>query len=103
MNTVNNTQVQSSTVIPPGSRAALYARVSSEQQAQAGTIDSQLAAIRQRIAQDGLSIEAEMCFVDEGFCGATLVRPALERLRDLAAAGGVDRVYVLCPDRLARS
>ena len=84
-------------------RAALYARVSSEQQAQAGTVDSQVAAVVQRAGQDGLSIEAELRFVDEGFSGATLVRPALERLRDLAAAGGVDRLYVLCPDRLARS
>ena len=41
-------------------------------------------------------------FIDDGYSGATLVRPALERLRDLAAAGGVDRVYVHSPDRLAR-
>jgi site-specific DNA recombinase len=84
-------------------RAALYARVSSEQQAQAGTVDSQVAAILQRAGQDGLSIDPESRFIDEGHSGATLVRPALERLRDLAAAGGIDRLYVLCPDRLARS
>ena len=84
-------------------RTALYARVSSEQQAQAGTVDSQIAAIEQRAQQDGLGIEPEMRFVDEGHSGATLIRPHLERLRDLAAAGGIDRLYVLCPDRLARS
>jgi site-specific DNA recombinase len=84
-------------------RAALYARVSSEQQAQAGTIDSQVAAVLQRAGEDQVSIEPEMQFIDEGHSGATLVRPALERLRDLAAAGGIDRLYVLCPDRLARS
>ena len=44
----------------------------------------------------------ERAFIDEGYSGATLLRPALERLRDLAAAGGVDRVYVHSPDRLAR-
>jgi site-specific DNA recombinase len=43
-----------------------------------------------------------MQFVDEGYSGATLVRPALERLRDTVAAGGVDRIYVHSPDRLAR-
>jgi site-specific DNA recombinase len=32
-----------------------------------------------------------------------LVRPALERLRDQAAAGAVDRLYVYSPDRLARN
>jgi len=84
-------------------RAALYARVSSERQAQAGTIDSQLAAIMERAREDGVTIEPEARFTDEGHSGATLVRPALERLRDLAAAGAIDRLYVLCPDRLARS
>jgi len=84
-------------------RAALYARVSSEQQAQAGTIDSQIAAILTRAAEETVSIEPELRFVDDGHSGATLVRPALERLRDQAAAGAIDRLYVLCPDRLARS
>jgi site-specific DNA recombinase len=84
-------------------RAALYARVSSEQQAQAGTIDSQIQAIVARAAEEQLTIEAELRFVDDGHSGATLVRPALEKLRDQAAAGAIDRLYVLCPDRLARS
>jgi len=83
-------------------RAALYARVSSEQQAQAGTIGSQLEALRRRVAEDGLGLEGELEFVDEGYSGATLVRPALERLRDMAAAGSIDRLYVHSPDRLAR-
>ena len=83
-------------------RAALYARVSSEQQAEAGTIGSQIEALRERIAEDGLGIEGELEFIDEGYSGATLVRPALERLRDIAAAGCVDRLYVHSPDRLAR-
>jgi site-specific DNA recombinase len=43
-----------------------------------------------------------LSFVDEGYSGSTLVRPALERLRDVAAAGGLDRLYVHSPDRLAR-
>src|SRR4030095_9938081 len=41
-------------------------------------------------------------FLDEGYSGATLVRPALERLRDVVAAGSVDRLYIHSPDRLAR-
>lgn len=87
----------------PPPRAALYARVSSEHQAQARTIDSQLRDLRQRIAADGLPLEQELCFVDDGHSGATLLRPALERLRDQAAAGAIDRLYVHCPDRLARN
>jgi site-specific DNA recombinase len=81
---------------------ALYARVSSDQQTKDDTIASQLDALRQRIAADGLSLQEELCFVDEGHSGTTLLRPALERLRDQAAAGVIDRLYVLCPDRLAR-
>ena len=50
----------------------------------------------------GCGLAAEREFLDEGYSGATLVRPALERLRDLIAAGGVDRLYVHSPDRLAR-
>jgi site-specific DNA recombinase len=82
--------------------AAIYARVSSEQQATAHTIASQVAALQAQVAADGLALPATHAFLDEGYSGATLVRPALERLRDLAAAGGVDRLYVHSPDRLAR-
>ncbi len=84
-------------------QVALYARVSSEQQAEAKTIESQLADIRARITADGFEQNSILEFVDEGYSGSTLVRPALERLRDVAAAGGLDRLYVHCPDRFARN
>jgi site-specific DNA recombinase len=83
-------------------QAAIYARVSSAQQAEAHTVASQVAALRDRVAADGLAVPEGRQFIDEGFSGATLVRPALERLRDLVAAGAVDRLYVHSPDRLAR-
>ena len=83
-------------------QAAIYARVSSEQQADAHTIASQVAELKERVARDGLMLSSEEEFIDEGYSGATLVRPALERVRDLAAAGGLDRLYVHSPDRLAR-
>jgi site-specific DNA recombinase len=82
--------------------AAFYARVSSEQQTTAQTILSQVAALRQRMADDGLVLLPEHEFLDEGYSGATLLRPALERLRDLIATGVLDCVYVHSPDRLAR-
>jgi site-specific DNA recombinase len=84
-------------------RIALYARVSSDRQAENGNIQSQLAALRQRIAADGGEIDPELEFVDDGCSGSTLLRPALERLRDQAAQGAFDRLYVLAPDRLARN
>lgn len=83
-------------------RAAIYARVSSEQQAKNATIASQLEALRGRLERDGLALEPELSFIDEGYSGGSLLRPALERLRDQAAAGALDRLYVLAPDRLAR-
>jgi site-specific DNA recombinase len=83
-------------------RTALYARVSSERQADELTIQSQVAGLRQRIAQDSLKVDEELCFLDEGYSGSTLIRPALEKLRDVAYCGGIDRLYVHSPDRLAR-
>ncbi len=61
-----------------------------------------MAARRERVARDGLSLPDERQFIDEGYSGATLVRPALERRRDVVAVGAVDRLSVHSPDRLAR-
>ena len=83
-------------------QAAIYARVSTDRQTEAHTIASQVEALRARVDDDGLRLSEAMAFLDDGYSGATLVRPALERLRDLAAAGAVERLYVHSPDRLAR-
>ena len=83
-------------------QAALSARVSSAQQAEAHTVASQVTALRERIAAEGLAVPEALQVIDAGYSGATLVRPALERLRDLASGGAVDRLYVHSPDRLAR-
>jgi site-specific DNA recombinase len=81
---------------------AVYARVSSEQQAQQATIDSQMAALKERVAADGHPLLPEQIYLDDGVSGTTLLRPALERLRDRVAEGSLDRIYVHSPDRLAR-
>jgi len=82
--------------------AAIYARVSSARQKQDETIASQTAAVRAHAKQLGLDVPEEWVFEDEGHSGATLVRPALERLRDLIAQVGVDLLLCYSPDRLAR-
>jgi len=82
--------------------AAIYARVSSDAQAQEQTIDSQVAAIRLQVATDGALLDDKNCFLDNGVSGSTLHRPALERLRDAAYIGDFKRLYVHSPDRLAR-
>jgi site-specific DNA recombinase len=82
--------------------AAIYARVSSARQKKDQTIGSQTAALREHAAQNRLEVPPEWVFEDEGHSGATLVRPGLEALRDLAAQGCLDVVLVYSPDRLAR-
>jgi site-specific DNA recombinase len=83
-------------------RVAIYARVSSERQAQEDTIASQLEALDRRVRDDGLSCDPELRFIDDGVSGTVLLRPGLERLRDQAAAGAFDRLYVHDPDRFSR-
>src|SRR5215469_16787181 len=84
-------------------QVAIYARVSSEQQAEANTIASQLAVLRERVTGDGLSLSKDLECIDDGYSGATLVRPGLERLRDSAAYGLIEKLYVHSPDRLSRN
>ena len=59
-------------------QCALYARVSSETQARDNTIASQVTALRERIAAEGFQLEPDQSYVDEGYSGSTLSRPALE-------------------------
>ncbi len=82
-------------------RVALYARVSTEAQEARGTVASQLELVREAARAEGHTVIEE--FVDEGYSGARLDRPALDRLRDAAAAGLIEQILCLCPDRLARS
>src|SRR6266446_6040919 len=96
-------RIEDSKHLHPIARDRDYARVSSEQQGAAHTIESQLAALTERARSDGTPVPVERQFVDEGFSGATLVRPALDRLRDLSATGVINRIYVHSPDRLARN
>ncbi len=90
--------MQSSPLICP----AIYARVSSEQQAQQHTIASQIAALRECVTAEGLTLHEGLVFVDDGCSGSSLMRPSLDRLRDMAYAGAFNRLYVHSPDRLAR-
>jgi len=60
-------------------RAALYARVSSDAQQKEGTIESQLFALKKQIAAAGDVLVKE--FIDDGYTGTLLDRPALNQLR----------------------
>jgi site-specific DNA recombinase len=82
--------------------AAIYARVSSQQQREEHTIASQTAALIEFARSHELEVPKEWVFEDEGYSGATLERPGLERVRDLAAEGQIQVVLVYAPDRLSR-
>ena len=82
-------------------KAAIYARVSTERQAERGTIGSQIEALRAHVAAAGDELAAE--YRDDGHSGARLDRPGLDALRDAAETGLFEVVWCLSPDRLARS
>jgi site-specific DNA recombinase len=82
--------------------AAIYARVSSDQQKEDNTIASQTAALVAFAREQGVSVPDEWIIEDAGFSGASLARPGLERLRDLAAEGHIQAVLIHSPDRLSR-
>ena len=82
--------------------AALYARVSGEQQRDSNTIASQTEALVGYAEQHGYRVAPDMIIEDDGYTGAVLERPGLERVRDLAAEGRIEAVVVHAPDRLSR-
>jgi site-specific DNA recombinase len=81
---------------------AIYARVWSEQQREENTIASQTAALIECAKDHDLEVPKEWAFEDKGYSGATLERPGLERVRDLASEGQIQTVLVYAPDRLSR-
>ena len=82
--------------------AAIYARVSSDRQKESHTIGSQTSALVEYAQTHGYAVPSEWVFQDEGYSGASLVRPGLEALRDLAAQGQIVAVLIYSPDRLSR-
>ena len=84
-------------------RIALYARVSTQRQAQADGIAQQLERLLAHAQAQGWAPSEETIFRDDGYSGASLKRPGLERLRDCAARRDLDRVLITAPDRLARN
>jgi site-specific DNA recombinase len=84
-------------------KSAIYLRVSTNRQTQAQTIDQQLERLRSHLDLQGESLLADNIFRDDGYSGANLNRPGLDRLRDRVKGGVIDRVLLTSPDRLARN
>src|SRR3989344_2769372 len=77
-----------------------YARVSTSRQEEEGTIETQLAALREFAQKNGYRIVKE--YIDDGWSGDILARPALDELRQDAKQKLWEGVLIYDPDRLAR-
>jgi site-specific DNA recombinase len=82
---------------------AIYARVSTERQTLAQTIEQQVERLTVHVHAQGETLRSEDMFRDDGYSGATLNRPGLDRLRDRVKETTIDRVVITSPDRLARN
>ena len=78
-------------------RIAIYVRVSTQRQAQTQTIDQQVERLRAHAESQGWQLPEGNVFRDDGYSGATLKRPGLDRLRDRAAMASLDKVLVTDP------
>jgi site-specific DNA recombinase len=83
--------------------SAISVRVSTDRQALAPTIDPQIERLRRHLESEGQELNAEHSFRDDGYSGAPLNRPGLDRLRDQLREGDIERVLIASPDRLARN
>ena len=87
-------------------RIAIYGRVSTSYQVEHQTIEQQLGRLTAHVgthAAEGWALDPAHVFRDDGYSGAVLARPGLDRLRDAIKGREVDRVLVTAPDRLARN
>jgi site-specific DNA recombinase len=84
-------------------RVGIYVRVSTQRQAQAQNSEQQLERLQAHARQQGWAVPLENVFRDDGYSGATLKRPGLDRLRDRVADREVELILVTAPDRLARN
>lgn len=83
-------------------RAAVYMRVSTANQEKEETIKNQLMELKARILKDGNQLLTDCIYQDEGWSGAILERPALDKLRADGADGKFDVLYFYDRGRVAR-
>lgn len=84
-------------------KVAIYIRWSTEDQGQGTTLETQEEGCRHYILSQGWRVNPALVFVDDGYTGSNLERPAMTELRKAVKAGRVDCVVVFKLDRLSRS
>jgi site-specific DNA recombinase len=84
-------------------KAAIYIRWSTDDQADGTTLDVQMEGCRHFVLSQGWRVSNDLLFIDDGYSGGSLDRPALSRLRRAVQEGRVECVVVFKLDRLSRS
>ena len=83
--------------------AAIYARVSTEDQVKGFSIPTQLEACQKLAEREGYTVPQDHVLMDEGISGTTMDRPGLRKVRDLVNTKAIAAVTVIDPDRLSRN
>jgi site-specific DNA recombinase len=84
-------------------RAAVYTRVSSDEQAKGYSLTFQQDEIKEIVLKDGAILNDLNIYVDDGYTGITGNRPALKAMTEAAKRKEIDVIYVWKIDRLFRN
>ncbi len=94
--------LRSGPVIEPR-KVAIYVRWSTEDQGDGTTLEVQMSGCRHYVLSQGWEVNEDLIFIDDGYSGGSLERPAMKKLRAAVQRGEVQCVVVLKLDRLSRS
>lgn len=84
-------------------KVAVYIRWSTDDQSQGTTLETQMEGCRHYVLSQGWQVRDDLIFIDDGYSGGNINRPALSRLRKAVKQGKVDCIVVFKLDRLSRS
>ena len=91
------------TTAPPTRYAAIYARVSTEDQGKGFSIPTQIEACQKLAEREGYTVPEAYVLIDEGISGTRMDRPGLRQPRALVQTRTISGAMVYDPDRLSRN
>jgi len=84
-------------------KVAIYIRWSTEDQTEGTTLDVQTDGCSHFVKSQGWIVNPNLVFIDDGYSGGNLDRPALAKMRKQILAGQIDCVVTFKIDRLSRN
>lgn len=84
-------------------KVAVYIRWSTDDQGEGTTLETQLERCKYYLVSQGWTFNEQLVYIDDGYSGGSLDRPALKKLREDVEAGKIQCVVVYKIDRLSRS